>query len=129
MKTRTATANAMLVLAALTLAACDGGNEPRKVKKITVGNNSADIQRLRGLSARDRNLTLRRAIQDAGQKCRRVESSGEVGAYENLSMWQARCDKNLDWAIFIAPIGDVQVRSCSHLARLGLPTCKTGKAR
>lgn len=127
MKMQTARVIMMTIVLALTLAACDNG-EPRSVKKITVGDNG-DIQRLRALNARDRSLTLRRAIQDAGQKCRRVESSGEVGTYKNLSMWQARCDKNLDWAIFIAPTGDVQVRYCNQLGQLGLPTCETGKAR
>lgn len=118
------------LLAILVLSACDGGggaDQPRNVQKIVVGDNGASIERLRGLSELNRNLALRRAVQDAGQKCDRVESSAEVGTHENLSMWTATCDENRRWAIFIAPTSDIQVRSCGHVAQLGLPTCETGK--
>ena len=113
----------------LALAACGPAEnqQPREVKKIEVTDGSSSLQRLRGMTEQNRNLALRRAIQDAGQICRRIESSREVGTHENLTMFTARCDEDKDWAIFIAPTSDVQVRSCGHVAQLGLPTCETGK--
>lgn len=111
----------------LALAACDGGGEPRQVKKITVTDSGASLQRLRALTDQDRDLTLRRAVQDAGQSCPRVLNSAEIGTYENMAMFTARCEGDRNWAIFIAPAGAIQVRSCEHVAELGLPTCETGK--
>lgn len=113
----------------LALAACGSAEnqQPREVKKIEVTDGSSSLQRLRALSEQNRNLALRRAIQDAGQVCRRIKSSKEVGKHENLTMFTARCDEDKNWAIFIAPTSDVQVRSCGHVAQLGLPTCETGK--
>lgn len=108
------------------LPACDGV-EPRQVKKITVTDSGASLERLRGLTDQDRNLTLRRAVQDAGQSCPRVLNSAEIGTYENMAMFTARCEGNRNWAIFIAPAGAIQVRSCEHVAQLGLPTCETGR--
>lgn len=117
------------LILSLAVAACgsEGNQEPREVKKIQVTDGGASLQRLRGMTEQNRNLALRRAIQDSGQTCRRIESSKEVGTHDNLTLFTARCDENKDWAIFIAPTSDVQVRSCGHVAQLGLPTCETGK--
>lgn len=125
--------------AVLALAGCDNGAPPQNVKKIVVGD-SANVNKLRTLSQQNRDLALRRAIQDDGQQCKRIQSSREIGDYKGMSMWTARCEgilgeggigkvkRDLDWAIFIAPTGDVQVRSCSHVAQLGLPACDAGAA-
>lgn len=110
--------------AILMLAGCDDGKPPQNVKKIEVTDGGASLQRLRGLSQQNRDLALRRAIQDSGQKCKRIESSSETGTYKNMATWTARCEGGTDWAIFIAPAGDVQVRSCGHVEQLGLPGCK-----
>ena len=116
---------AMTVLAALAaLGGCDRG-EPTPVKKITVGQGGAYAEKLRGLSPLDRDLALRRAIQDSRQRCRRILSSAESGSYRNMAIWTARCDGGIDWAVFVAPSGDVQVRSCRHVEQLGLPKCRT----
>lgn len=109
-------------LALLLLAACDASPEPQNVTKIKI-DNSAYVDRLRALSPQYRDLAIRRAIQDSGNSCRRIEISVERGTYENLSMWAARCEGGREWGVFVAPSGDVQVRSCGHLAQLGLPTC------
>jgi hypothetical protein len=111
------------------LAGCgDGGDAPRNVTSIEVGEG-AYVERLRELSPQYRDLALRRAIQDAGKSCRRIEGSAEQGSYENLSMWTARCEGGDQWAIFIAPTGDVQVRDCAQAEQLGLPPCRAVEAQ
>ncbi|HWH18778.1 MAG TPA: hypothetical protein VNT77_10680, partial [Allosphingosinicella sp.] len=87
--------------------------------------NSGYLEKLRALDTQGRDLTLRRAIQDSGQRCRRIRSSAESGSYENMAIFTARCDEGTNWAVFVAPSGDVQVRSCQHVERLGLPRCRT----
>jgi hypothetical protein len=127
-------AGLVLAGAALALAGCDNGAPSPNMKKIVVGD-SAYVNKLRTLSQQNRDLALRRAIQDDGQQCKRIRSSREIGDFKGMSMWTARCEggigkvkRDLDWAIFIAPTGDVQVRSCSHVAQLGLPACEPGAA-
>jgi hypothetical protein len=39
-------------------------------------------------------------------------------------MWTLRCTDTGDWAVFIAPNGDVQSRKCADLAELKLPVCR-----
>ncbi|MBA3677397.1 MAG: hypothetical protein H0W74_08345 [Sphingosinicella sp.] len=106
------------------LAACDDGAPAPNVKKIQVADSGAYLDKLRGLSPQNRDLVLRRAVQDADLTCKRVKSSAESGRYENMVMWTLRCEGDDDWAVFIAPSGDAQVRSCGDLGQLGLPTCK-----
>ena len=43
-------------------------------------------------------------------------------------MWTVRCTDTGDWAVFIAPNGDVQPRRCADEAELKLPACKPGAA-
>ena len=114
---------AALALAAAT--ACDGGGTaPQNVTSIKIETPYAD--KLRSLSQQNRDLALRRAIQDSGESCKRITSSEETGTYKNMTTWTAHCDGGRDWTIFIGPNGDVQVRSCEHVQQLGLPAC--GKA-
>ena len=110
-------------LTLLSLAACDGdrGSAPQNVTRIKA--KSAYVEKLRALSPQNRDLALRRAIQDSGQSCKRITGSEETGAYKNMATWTARCEGGRDWAIFIAPNGDAQVRSCKHVQQLGLPGC------
>ena len=104
------------------LAACDGGGEPSNVTKVQPA--SEYVEKLKGLSEMNRGLALRRAIQDTGGTCKKVDASAFQENYQNLSMWTARCSDGKDWAIFIAPNGDVQVRDCKDAATLGLPPCR-----
>lgn len=105
------------------LAACDGGSEPRQVKKIEVGE-SGFVRDLRALSPENRSLALRRAVIDSGQSCRRMTGSEESGRYENMTVFTLWCEGGRNWAVFVAPNGDTQVRSCASVVELGLPACK-----
>jgi hypothetical protein len=112
----------MTALAALlALGGCnDGGGGEAKVKTMTV--SSRFIEQLKGLSKDNQGLALRRAVQDSQQRCKRVEQSAYQEDYKNLSVWNLRCSDG-EYVLFIAPSGDVQVRSCEHSERLGLPRC------
>ncbi len=68
-------------------------------------------------------LALRRAVQDSNQQCKRVVSAGEREPYKNMSVWNLRCTDG-EYSLFIAPTGDVQVRSCADAKTLGLPLCR-----
>jgi hypothetical protein len=104
------------------LAGCDGGSQPAATR--TVKPSSEYVDRLKGLSELNRGLALRRAIQDTGGTCKKVDQGRFQEDYQNLSMWVARCSDGNDWAIFIAPNGDVQVRDCKQARTLGLPACR-----
>lgn len=110
---------------ALLLAACgDGGdgNSQAKVKSIQIAD-AGFVKQLRALDEGQRTLTLRRAVIDSGNACHRGRGSQEIGKYENLTVFNLRCDRS-SWAVFVAPTGDVQVRSCAHAQQLGLPGCE-----
>ena len=115
----------MCALVFLSLPSCgeggDDGGAPSKVTSIKA--QSVYVEKLRALSPQNRDLALRRAIQDSGQSCKRIASSQETGTYKNMATWTARCEGGRDWAVFIAPNGDAQVRSCKHVQQLGLPAC------
>jgi hypothetical protein len=107
---------------ALALAACDSdGGDTAKTKSIKAANPHVD--QLKSLSEYNRGMGLRRAARDSGQRCKKAESSGYQEDYKNLSMWTLRCTDG-DYAIFIAPTGDVQVRQCRQLKQLDLPECR-----
>ena len=117
-----------ILLAALSLAACDSGttqggttNEPHiKVR-------SAEQDQLKKLDAFNLAIGLKRAIYDAGYTCKRVTDAGFVGEYKNLDMWTAHCvydnGSSRDWAVFAGPDGSAQVRDCKDVAATGLPAC------
>lgn len=115
---------ALLSIAAL--AGCgDGSSTPAPTKSIK--GTTEYVDKLNALSELNRGLALRRAIQDSGNRCKRVETSGFQQDYQNLSMWTARCSDTKDWALFIAPNADVQVRKCVEMQRLKLPACRIGE--
>ncbi|HEY0627319.1 MAG TPA: hypothetical protein VGD10_11375 [Allosphingosinicella sp.] len=119
-----------LALALILLGGCDGGGNdaPRQVKKIEVTGEGSYIGKLRALKQSDRDLVLRRAVIDSGQRCRRVVGSQEIGTYENLTAFAVNCEPQRAWAVFVAPNGDTQVRSCEHVQQLGLPACPTAQS-
>jgi hypothetical protein len=119
---------AMTVLLLAALAGCEDGKQPANVKKIEVTGTSPYLERLRGLDDQSRNLALRRSVIDSGQRCKRVENSAEIGSYKTMVMWTVRCEGERDWAVFIAPSGDVQVRDCKDLEQLDLPKCRLPSA-
>lgn len=110
--------------ALLALAACDGGGDTTATRNIAVTGATPYVEQLKALGEANRGLALRRAIQDSGERCKRIDASGYQQDYQNLSMWTARCSDTGDWALFIAPNGDVQVRDCDAAATLELPACR-----
>jgi hypothetical protein len=115
--------NCVAAIVLIALAGCDGGSAPAPVRKIEIARNDAYIAKLRALTPQARSLTLRRGVQDAGRPCRRVIGSAETGTHENMSVWTLRCDGGNDYAVFIAPGGEVQARDCEQTVQLGLPAC------
>jgi hypothetical protein len=79
---------------------------------------------LKTLNPLYRFLGLRRAMVDSGQRCKKVVRGRYQQEYQNMAMWTAHCTDTGDWAVFIAPSGDVQVRRCGNLKSLGLPLCQ-----
>ncbi|HEY0111949.1 MAG TPA: hypothetical protein VGB59_02225 [Allosphingosinicella sp.] len=106
----------------LMLAGCEDGAPERNVTSIEIANPHSE--QLKGMSELYRNLGLRRALIDAGQRCKNVERAAYQEQYKSMAIWTAHCVDSGDWAIFIAPSGDVQVRRCGNLAQLGLPQCR-----
>ena len=109
------------------LAGCDGGGgetaERRKAPEIRIRNKHHED--LVALPDNLRRIGLMRAIRDTGNRCPlRVESAVHQGEHEGLALWTARCDDNRQWAIFVAPNGDLQVRNCADMERLDLPRCR-----
>ena len=116
----------ILGLAALLLAACEDGTPERNVTTVVAANPLSD--QLKTLSEPSRDLGLYRAIRDNGRRCKRVESAAYQEQYKTMAMWTARCSDSGDWAVFIAPNGDVQVSPCKDAKTLGLPQCAAGQA-
>jgi hypothetical protein len=112
------TAVAMLLL----LAGCDDGAPQRNVTKVVVANPMSD--ELKALSEPTRNLGLYRAIRDNGRRCKRVDQGAYQQQYKTMAMWTARCSDTGDYALYIAPNGDVQVSHCRDALELKLPECK-----
>jgi hypothetical protein len=106
---------------------CDGGDggagQTRSIKP-----SNPFVEQLKSLSEANRGLGLRRAVQDSKQRCKKAEASAYQQDYKNLSMWTLRCSDG-EYAIFIAPSGDVQVRSCKDVKTLGLPECRLPPAK
>ena len=108
--------------AMLALAGCeDGAPEPQR-KVVKPANPTSDG--LAKLPELLRFLGLRRALVDNGQRCKKVDRGHYQQDYKSMAMWTARCTDSGEWAIFIAPVGTVQVRRCGNLAGINLPACK-----
>jgi uncharacterized membrane protein len=107
---------------ALALAGC-GGSEGEQAKTKTMKPANEYVERLKALSDDNRGLALRRAVQDTKQQCKRVVTSAYQEEYKNLSVWNLKCTDG-EYALFIAPNADVQVRTCTDAKSLGLPQCK-----
>ena len=128
-------------LALTLLAGCGDASEPATSNQSTAaaanekaanGNASREVrvrnphqEELLALPDNLRRVGLVRAMRQTGNSCPlRVEPNPvHQGEYEGMALWTARCDNNKQYAIFIAPNGDVQVRDCEDMAELGLPAC------
>lgn len=115
----TVTALAMLMTACGQSTPAEPGNEIRV--------RGAEQQKLHELDDLNRAIALKRAIRQSGLRCLRIDSSGYVTEYKNLSMWMASCSDKRDWAIFVGPDASVQVRLCKDVVRYGLPPCIMAK--
>ena len=111
-----------VALCALLLAGCEDGAPTRNVTKVVVANPMSD--QLKALSEPTRNLGLYRAIRDNGRRCKRVDQGAYQQQYKTMAMWTARCTDTGEYALYIAPNGDVQVSACKDARELGLPECK-----
>jgi len=109
---------------ALLLAACGGASEQPATNQPDIAVRSEEQNALHQLTDMNRDIALKRAILASGLRCKRVVRSGYVTEYKKLSMWQADCDDNRSWGIFVGPDGSAQVRPCSDNARFQLPECK-----
>lgn len=110
---------------ALLLAACGSGNTNRATtNQSEIAVRSEEQDALHQLDDMNRDIALKRAILASGLRCQRVVRSGYVTEYKKLSMWQADCDDNRSWGIFVGADGSAQVRPCSDNARFQLPECK-----
>ena len=117
-----------LITAATLLAACgaEEGNRATSpaLNEPQIAVRSAEQDQLHQLDEMNRNIGLKRAIQDSGLRCRRVTGSGYVQEHNKLSMWTASCDDGRSWGIFVGPDGSAQVRPCPDMTNLGLPECR-----
>src|SRR3546814_17756977 len=100
----------------LVLAGCDGAGETGARKTIEVTGEAPYVEQLKALGEMNRGIALRRAIQDSGERCKRVDSTGYQQDSRNLSMWPARRSANGQRALFVAPNGHWQVRRCVDAA-------------
>ena len=119
---------ASLAAIGLVLTGCEDGAPERNVTQVVAANPHSD--QLKALSEPTRFLGLYRAIRDTGQRCKRVDRGAYQQQYKSMAMWTAHCTDSGDWALYIAPNGDVQASPCGHAKELGLPECKvqTGEA-
>lgn len=76
------------------------------------------------LAPADRDGALRRAVTLENQRCGRVTGRLYRGMYDNLGYWQVRCKPGGDYAVFLGPGGEAQVRLCGDLKALKLPECR-----
>jgi hypothetical protein len=116
----------ILPAAALLLAGCEDGSPEQNLTKVEAANPLSD--QLKALSEPSRNLGLYRAIRDNGRRCKRVDRGAYQEQYRSMAMWTATCSDSGDWALYIAPNGDVQVSPCKDAAALGLPRCRGATA-
>jgi hypothetical protein len=108
----------------LTLSACGDTSAPSGTDpQIRIANEGSD--RLKGLNPLNKRIGLLRAIQQSGFRCRGGVLTGAYQQqYQNLAMWVALCADGKNYAVFIAPTDDVQVRDCTEHAQLDLPLCR-----
>jgi hypothetical protein len=112
---------ACLAACVILLAGCEDGAPERNVTQVVAANPYSD--QLKALSEPTRQLGLYRAVRDTGQRCKRVDRGAYQQQYKSMAMWTAHCTDSGDWALYIAPNGDVQASPCAHAKELGLPEC------
>ncbi len=108
----------------LALASC-GDTTPPTNAAVQASVAIAGSDSLQALNPMNKRVGLLRAIQQSGFRCRGGVLTGAYQQrYQNLAMWVALCADGKNYAIFIAPTDDVQVRDCTEHAQLNLPACR-----
>lgn len=114
---------------AATLAACEA---PSPVDTPAAGNAQAQqIQitndfhnQLIRMQPVYQRLAIKRAVMASGYRCGRLDNTGFQQDYRNMKMWIGHCEpEHRNYAVFLAPNGDVQVRNCTDAGTLSLPPC------
>jgi hypothetical protein len=108
--------------ALLLLAACEDGTPEQNVTQMKATNAFSD--QLKAMYPMNRNLGLWRAIRDSSQRCKKVDNGAYQQDYKNMAMWTAHCTDTGQWALFIAPNADTQVRPCADAPAIGIPACR-----
>jgi|GEM_PF-928806 len=121
MKTLTACATLALALA---VSGCGDTSAPNAGSGAVINISNPGSDQLKALSPLNQRIGLWRAIRGDGKSCRRVIGLGYQEQHGELAMWVALCDDGRNWAVFIAPSEDVQVRNCTETVQLGLPRCR-----
>jgi len=109
---------------ALALSACGDTSPPGNGgAQINIANEGSE--RLKALNPMNKRVGLLRAIQQSGFRCRGGVLTGAYQQqYQDLAMWVALCGDGKNYAVFIAPSEDLQVRDCTEHAQLSLPACR-----
>ena len=111
-------ATAFCLAAAALAGACADGRD-------VALENGADEGRPKIRMANEHHDGLLRAIRQTGHRCQNVDNAGYQEEYRNMRMWVANCGaEERNFAIYIAPNGDVQVRDCAQAGQLALPRCE-----
>ncbi len=108
---------------ALAVSGCGDTSAPNAhAPAIKIANPGSD--RLKTLSPLNQRIGLMRAVAGSGKRCRRVVGLAYQQQHGDLAMWVVLCGQGGNWAVFIAPNDDVQVRDCRETVQLGLPACR-----
>ena len=109
----------------LLLAACGDTHVANESTANRIRMNNETHEGLLRLEPGPQRLAMLRAIRGTGYTCQRVDNSGYQQEYRNMQMWVATCGPQpRDFAVFVAPNGDIQVRPCMEAAQLRLPACR-----
>lgn len=110
---------------ALALSACGDTSPPANGSGAQISIANEGSERMKALNPLNKRVGLLRAIQQSGFRCRGGVLTGAYQQqYQNLAMWVALCADGKNYAVFIAPTEDVQVRDCTEHAQLSLPACR-----
>lgn len=116
---------AMIFGLALALGACGDTSPPSANSGIQINIANEGSDRLKALNPMNKRIGLLRAIQQSNFRCRGGVLTGAYQQqYRDLAMWVALCGDGKNYAVFIAPSEDVQVRDCTEHAQLNLPACR-----
>lgn len=115
---------AVAVLCALPLAGCGQGPTQADTTNIVVPSGDY-AERLRAMTANERNAVFYRAINDAGRDCQQVRESSALEPVDGAPSWAATCEDGGRWIIVIGKDGIAQVTNAAEL-EASRPTMPAG---